>query len=190
MIPRVTLILLLILAPSLTHADHTLGLKLFGLSIHPKGEKENAFMMPRKLDQNAYFVMNLGLMGSYDYFFYQDIFSVRVVQAFYSDCASRPGGFSHIGFRGKIFRKGKHSLYGGIGPTLIYRKNWLDVEGYNNPGFFQGDEDDFWQYKFIWYGGEFEYGYDITENLAITTAFIPGYPDLMSLSAGARYWFH
>ncbi len=41
-------------------AQDNLGIKFFRLSIHPNGEKENAFLMPNKLDKNAYLVLNLG----------------------------------------------------------------------------------------------------------------------------------
>ena len=53
-------------------ARDNIGIKFFGLSIHPFGD-ENAFLMPRKLDKNGYFVLNLGAMLSYEKFFWQDI---------------------------------------------------------------------------------------------------------------------
>ncbi|MFN4299902.1 MAG: hypothetical protein ACK4EX_09275 [Thermaurantimonas sp.] len=96
-----------------------IGLKFFGLSIHPKGEKENSFLMSNKLDNNAYLVMNYGIEILIEKFVYIDIISVKAVQALYADCAEKLGGFSHIGLRAKIFKKGKHSLFGGIGPTLV-----------------------------------------------------------------------
>lgn len=36
-------------------AKDNIGIKLFGLSIHPKGEKDNAFLMPNKLDKKCVF---------------------------------------------------------------------------------------------------------------------------------------
>lgn len=168
---------------SIIAQDNT-GIKFFGLSIHPKGEKDNAFLMPNKLDKNAYFVMNLGGEIMYEKFVVKDILAIKVVQALYADCAERLGGFSHIGIRATIFNTGKHALFGGFGPTIVYRKNWMELNGYINQNRFKGDINDKWQYLFLWYGGEFEYKYSITEYLDLSISFIPGYPDLMSLAVG------
>lgn len=168
-------------------AQDNVGIKFFGLSIHPKGEKENTFLMPHKLDKNGYLVMNLGAEVMYEHFFYQDLLSVKVIQALYADCAARTGGFSHIGVRAKIFKTSRHSLYGGIGPTLVYRRNWLEMEGYVNLNRFKGGENVKWQYLFIAYGGEFEYKYTLTHRIDLSASFVPGYPDLMSLAVGINY---
>lgn len=165
------------------NGQNNISLKFTGLNIHPKGE-DNAFLMPNKLDKNAYLVVTYGGLVSYEHFIYKDLFSIKMAQALYADCASRLGGTSHIGLRGRIFRKGKHSMYGGIGPTLLYRKNWEKLEGYENTGRFKGDKDDTWQYAFVWYGGEFEYNYKINQRTEYSMNFVPGYPDLMSLMFG------
>lgn len=168
------------------NAQDNVGIKFFGLSMHPKGE-ENAFLMPRKLDDQGVLVVNLGAVVSYEKFVFKDKFSIKVAQALYSDCADRLGGFSHIGFRSKIIDSKKHALYGGMGPTLVYRRNWLELEGYRNPDFFKGGPGEKWQYKFLWYGGELEYVYKLNQKIQLASSFIPGYPKLMSLSFGLRY---
>jgi len=170
-----------------TLAQNNVGLKYFGLSIHPKGEKDNAFLMPHKLDKEAYLVLNIGGVLSYEHFIYKDILSIKVAQALYADCAARTGGFSHIGLRGRILKTGKHLVSGGIGPTLVYRRSWLELEGYKNQNRFKGNKDSQWQYLFLWYGGEFEYKYAISKALDFSASFVPGYPDLMSLSLGVNY---
>ena len=170
-------------------AQDNIGIKLFGLSIHPKGEKDNAFLMPNKLDKNAYLVMNFGAEIMYEKFLYKDIVSAKIVQALYVDCAEKLGGFSHIGIRAKIFKIDRHSLYGGIGPTLVFRRNWQEMSGYVNPNRFKGDVNEKWQQLFLWYGGEFEYKYIISDRIDFSASFIPGYPDLMSLAAGVNYKF-
>jgi hypothetical protein len=169
--------------------DLFMGLKFLGLSIHPFGVY-NAHIMPRKLDEGGIFVLNLGASLNVEYFIYKDRFSVKLMQGLYSDCAGKLGGFSHAGLRGKIFKHDKHSVYGGIGPTLIYRKNWYALDGYDDTfSFFKGDPDDIWQCGFIWYGGEFEYNYTVNDNFSLSVSFVPGFPDLANLSAGVRYKF-
>ena len=171
-------------------AQDNIGIKFFGLSIHPKGEKDNAFLMPNKLDKNAYLVMNFGAEIMYEKFLHKDILSVKVVQALYSDCAEKLGGFSHIGIRAKIFKIERHSLFGGIGPTLVFRRNWQEMSEYVNPNRFKGEVNDKWQCLFLWYGGEFEYKYLISDRVDFSASFIPGYPDLMSLAVGVNLKFN
>lgn len=182
-------LLVLLWVPGLqTRAQDNIGVKFFGLSIHPGGD-ENAFLMPRKLDDNGVLVLNLGAMLSTEKFIYQNRVSVKAVQGIYSDCAAQLGGFSHLGIRAIIFRAGKHSVFGGIGPTLVYRKNWYQLPGYRDPDYFDGHPTATWQYKFLWYGGEFEYAYRLSEKTDLTATFIPGFPKLLSLSFGLKYKF-
>ncbi|RZK64112.1 MAG: hypothetical protein EOO85_30220 [Pedobacter sp.] len=181
----VVLLFGLISTPS--DAQDNFGLKFFGLSVHPKGEKENAFLMPRRFDRDGYFVLNIGGILSYEKFIIKDVLSVKAASALYSDCAAQLGGFEHIGIRAKIFKTERHSLYGGIGPTLVFRKNWLQLNGYKNLNRFRGDVDDQWQHLFLWYGGEFEYKYRLNKNYDFALSFVPGYPDLMSISFGLHY---
>lgn len=179
----------LLLAALHVSAQNKVGLKYFGLSIHPKGEKENAFLMPNKLDKDAYLVLNAGGVVSYERFLYKDILSLKIAQALYADCAARLGGFTHIGLRGRIMKSGKHLLTGGLGPTLVFRRNWMELEGYKNQNRFKGNQEDYWQYLFLWYGGEFEYQYSMSKELDFSVSFVPGYPHLMSLSLGVNYKF-
>jgi hypothetical protein len=167
--------------------DLSLGIKLFGLSIHPQGAV-NKDIMPLKLDKDGIFVLDAGITLGIERFLYKDWVSVKFVQGFYLDCLTQPAGFSHIGIRGKIFQIGKHSLNGGIGPTFIYRKNWYNVAGYKDDfSFFNGSPGDYLQWRFLWYGGEFEYNYKLNESIDLSASFIPGFPDIAVFSSGIRY---
>ncbi len=169
-------------------AQDNVGIKYFGINIHPKGAS-NAHLMPNKLDKNGYLVLNPGIEITYEKFLHKDIVSIKIIQALYYDCASRLGGFSHIGIRAKIFKKNKHSLYGGMGPTLIFRKNWFKLDGYIHDDTFKGEKDDKWQYLFLWYSGEFEYKYAINDKFDFSISIIPGYPDLISFAFGLNLKF-
>lgn len=184
---RQILIFILIVLPFLAVAQNNIGLKYFGMSIHPEGEESNAFLMPHKLDHKGYLVLNLGGEVSYEHFLIENFLSLKLVQALYADCAAQLGGFSHIGIRLKIFDFENHSLYGGIGPTLVFRKNWLQLEGYVNLHRFKGSLENKWQYLFLWYGGELEYKYKFRPNLDFGVSLVPGYPDLISLAFGIHY---
>lgn len=144
--------------------------------------------MPLNPDKKGYLVFNLGGTLGYERFVRKDKFSLKAIQAVYSDCAAQLGGFTHLGVRWVVFKKGKHSLNGGFGPTLVYRRNWYRLNNYQDSGFFDGGSKSTWQYKFIPYAGELEYNLAINDTYEFSTTFIPGYPSLMSLSFGVRYW--
>jgi hypothetical protein len=74
-----------------------------------------------------------------------------------------------------------------MGPTFIYRRSWLELQGYVNPNRFKSANGDKYQYLFIWYGGEFEYKYQLGSQMDFAVSFVPGYPDLMSLAFGLNF---
>lgn len=164
--------------------------KFFGFSFHPDGDV-NADNMPTKVDKNGVLVVNLGMYFGYEKFFHEDKLSFKVVNAYYSDCGGLFSGLIHVGFRGVIFQKKRFSINGGVGPTFIFRRSWYSkFDDYINSGFYNGNETDFWQYKFLWYGGELEFNYKLNDALDLSGTFIPGYPKLLALSFGVRYRFN
>ena len=141
-----------------------------------------SFAMPRRFDSKGYLVLNIGGVLSYEKFIVKDILSVKIASALYADCAAQLGGFEHVGIRAKIFKTEKHSLYGGIGPTLVFRKNWLRLKGYKNLNRFRGDIDDPWQHLFLWYGGEVVCTDTLNRECGLGSSFGSGYPDLIRIS--------
>ncbi|GAB2541835.1 hypothetical protein GCM10027189_26150 [Rufibacter soli] len=177
-------------ASLLTQAQgkHNLNVKYFGLTLHPKGDN-NAELMPLNPDGKGYLVLNVGGSVGYEHFLVPGKISLKAIQALYADCALRFAGFTHLGVRAVIFDIGRHSLNGGLGPTLVFRRNWSELEGYTlSSSFFGGNPQDKWQYKMVWYAGELEYNYRLTPRTDLSTSFVPGYPNIMSLSFGVRYW--
>ncbi|WP_337066294.1 hypothetical protein [Pontibacter sp. 13R65] len=167
-------------APAFRNA---ITVKAFGLSIHLK-ESPYPEIFPNRLDDKGYATVNYGGIVGYDRFVIGNDLSVRAEQGFYADCAASMAGFTHIGFRGKIFRKGRHEINGGIGPTLVYRHDWNRLEGYIDDGYFRKRGD--WQYKFYWYGGEFEYNYQLSAQNDLSITLIPGIPEVVSFGIGFR----
>ena len=166
---------------------HSIGLKFMGLSFHPLSGEPNAELMPNRLDEQAYFVWDLGALLTYEYFIVPDVLSVKFIQGLYADCAAQFAGVTSIGLRARIFQIGRHSLFGGIGPTWIYRHNWFRLPNYVDTKYYKGTPTDKWQYKFLWYGGELEYKFAISSKLDFATIFVPGYPDLMAFAVGLNY---
>ena len=180
---------LLFTIPLCCPAQSNLNLKFLGLNLHPQGDP-NAGLMPLNLDDKGYWVFTLGGTIGYEHFIKPDKFSLKVIQAAYSDCAARFAGFTHVGVRWVIFKKGKHSMNGGLGPTFVYRRSWHELAGYIDSGYFNGKPNQQWQYKFIPYAGELEYNVALNDRYELSTAVVPGYPEIISLSVGVRYWIN
>lgn len=168
-------------------AQSNIGFKYFGFTIHPRGD-EQAHLMPYRLDKKGVFVPNVGGILSFQKNVFQDIVSVKFAQGFYTDSGGLPSGHTHIGFRLVFFQKKKHTLLFGFGPTWIYRRNWNVKEGYVSTGIFE-DRGKI-QYKYVWYGGEIEYDYQINDKLDFSMNFLPGYPLVLSFGFGVRYWLN
>lgn len=160
--------------------------KFFGLSAHLQ-HRQNPKMFPNRLDRRGIFVLNLGGIIGYERFVMRDRISIRVEQGLYADCAAVLAGFSHIGFRGMLLHRGRHSVNGGFGPTLVYRRDWNTIEGYRDDGYFNRHGK--WQYKFYWYGGEFEYNYKLKPDTELSINLVPGVPELISMGVGLRKLF-
>jgi len=164
----------------------TIGIKITGLSIHPKGSF-NAHLEKFKLDKRGVFVLNPGIAISFEYFIYKDTLSIKFIQALYADCCAQFAGFTHLGFRHRIFKYENHQLSGGLGPTFIFRRNWYKLDGYiDDFAFFKGGPENDWQWRFIWYGGDIEYNYYINEKTDLSVTIIPAVPALIDVNIGAR----
>jgi hypothetical protein len=163
----------------------TIGVKLSGISIHPKGSY-NVHLQRFNLDKKGIFVLNPGISLGFEYFLYKDILSIKFVQMLYADCCAQFAGFTHIGARHKIFSNENHLINGGIGPTFVYRRSWYKLDGYiDDFVFFKGGPEDKWQWRFIWYGGEMEYNYSVNGETNLSLSIIPALPALIQLSIGA-----
>lgn len=183
------LFILLMIISVIGFTQDNVSVKFFGFSFHPDGDV-NADNMPTKIDKNGVVVINLGMIGAYETFVHKDKLSLKTAVAMYSDCGGLFSGLFHVGFRGVIYKGKRFSVNGGLGPTFIFRRSWYSkFDDYVNSGFYDGNETDFWQYKFLWYGGELEFNYKIIDDLDFSVTFIPGYPKLLGLSVGVKYRF-
>ena len=158
-----------------------LSAQYLGFTFHPgEGGK-----YPLKIDEKAYWVFEVGGAINLDYYFKEKIF-IRGSVAHYLDCAYVPAGYFHLGLRGTIFEKAKHQINGGLGPTLLYREDWYQFSEYKGDSFYGDRVNCKWQYRFIFYGGEFEYLYQLTDKIQLQFSRIPGIPIIVTSKFGLR----
>lgn len=173
-------------------SQSTLTVKYFGLTIHPFGDKAAA-LMPYKADSRGVFIANFGGFVGYEKYIYEDFISAKIIQGVFTDCSGGLAGATHIGLRGVLIDRKKHRLSFGLGPTLIYRDSWNRFgERYTSSGFFNeyysrsiGDI----QWKFFYFGFEFEYDYLINSKNDLSVSFTPGVPMACIFSVGLKHWF-
>ena len=181
--------ILLCLITPLYAERFAVGVKFISFSLHPKGSP-NAPLMPLKFDSRGVFVYNPGGTLNFEYFIIDDILSAKFVQGLYGDCALQFLGYTHLGFRLRLFKIKQFSVNIGIGPTLIYRQSWFRLKGYDiAEKFLKGNPSEKWEYRFIWYGGEFECNFCINNAWDLSLSVIPAGFDLINLSTGFRYRF-
>ncbi|MGL1888904.1 MAG: hypothetical protein OCD76_20495 [Reichenbachiella sp.] len=165
------------------------SLQFVGISYHPGGGNY-ADDYPLKIDDDAYWLLNIGGALNVDYDIVDSIAFIRGAAAFYKDCAFFYAGYFHLGIRGVIVRFGKHSINGGMGATLIYRENWNQIPEYENDSFYENAiMNGRWEYQFIFYGGEFDYIYQYSKNIGIQYSIVPGFPMVITSKLGVRYSF-
>lgn len=156
-----------------------------GITFHP-GKNTNAQFYDLSIGKKKRFVLNAGLAFTVEYMFYPN-FSVKLDQAVFRDCAGKFAGMTMLNLRYTADLGKLGSGSGGLGPFFFYRKSWTDFDGYNDEGFFRLSSNGKWQTKFVWYGGELEYNYPLTETIDISTNLLPGIPVVYALTPGIRY---
>jgi hypothetical protein len=164
--------------------------KLIGLTYHPGGGNAlEGKQYPRALDDEGYFVMQLGLEADLDYK-YKPWLHFRFTTALYKDCIDVwAGWFGLMPRLNHEFDFGLRVNF-GIGPSIIWRESWWnsDYVKYNGDVFFgrENTGDDV-QVAFLWYGGNLEMSYDINKDHGVVLSVIPGYPQVFTHSLGWRY---
>ncbi len=164
------------------------GLNYTGLTYHPGGG-ENIEHYKRSLDDKDYWVVLVGLQADVDYKLHR-FFYLRATTAFYKDCSDLWAGYYHLGFRANWDVTDRFSLRIGIGPTYLWRQNWFGrVKGYTKDSFFGAAKGGDYQGAFIWYGGDVDVEWKAWEHLSLVYSVIPGYPEVITSSAGLRWNF-
>jgi hypothetical protein len=176
-------------APGWLDGDRfALALKYTGLTYHPDGG-ENEERYKRSLDSRDFWVLQVGGQLDGDYKLHK-WFYLRSSTSLYRDCADVWAGFFHFGFRANYDFPAGVSLRVGIGPTFIWRENWLGkVKGYTRDSFFGPARDETFQTAFLWHGGDVEAEWRAWDRVSLVYSVIPGYPEVLHNSLGARWSF-
>lgn len=167
------------------------SLKFLGLTWHPLGDPL-AHLQPFRLDEEARLVMNFGGALGYERYIWQDVFSVKALQAVFADCSAGLASATHVAVRGTFLHRQGHRLSIGFGPALMVRQDWARFPSYQSSGYFHagyvrplGPV----QWKLFWYGIEVEYDVRLGDHLDFSASLTPGIPMAVTIGGGVKYWF-
>jgi hypothetical protein len=178
-----TLIFLLIVQTGFSQL--VFGVKVTGLAFHPR--PINGSIFRGKLDKKGHLVINGGMALTAQYYANQNV-GVGIGQVIMpQDCGGKWFGASQIGLALKYDLTPNHSINGVFGPMVFYRQNWADIAGYKDDVFFKKSKNLSTQYKFVWYGVNFEYTYWYANKTGVSFNLLPGIPEVLEFSAGMSF---
>ena len=169
-----------------TPPTHYFSVQWLGWTLHPEGGGAMPQNYPWKLDKKAAFVINPGIAVSYDWTWKKRFFW-RAAAGYYGDCALLPAGYLHFGLQWKAFRFGRHSFNGGLGPALLFRKDWHRFSAYRTDPVYGDRVYKGWQYRLTPIIGEVEYMYQINDKLTFQYSVLPAYPAVIVSKMGVRW---
>lgn len=174
-----------VLMSTLLMSQSTLQLKLSVLGIHPFNET-NSHLFENRLDANGVFITEPGLIFSFENFLRSDTFAWRGMFGFFSDAASKPAIFLHLGVKQRIVQIWRNSFSVCAGANLYGRDLWSTIPEYATDNSWSANGD--WEYKFG-FMAELEYALFLNDNNDITLSIIYGHqPNTFTFSVGYKYW--
>lgn len=192
MFEKLIFIVLLFISTNLI-AQFSIGVVVSGIGYHPI-ENQNNVYYKWTIDKKKKLV-GFGAISVALSYRLNDYFGIRTQQAFIvHDCAGKFAGVSHFGlelYDDLVGLKNiSHELSISIGPLWYYRRNWSSLPGYqNDPKFMQLSHNKVWESKFVWYGGQIEYTYQLGTSDAFALNILPAYPYLYTAGIGLKTTF-
>lgn len=165
-------------------AQWYVGVKFVGVTIHTDNNF-NGHLYKTAIGKKNRVAFHFGLAVTCEYKI-NTWLSVKASQSGFRDCAGKFAGMTMLNVRGTIDMGDAGDISGGLGPFWYYRRSWFAIEGYEDDGYFKLSSNSKWQKKFVWYGGEIEYNYPITETLDWSTNILPGIPVVIAVASGVR----
>ncbi|GEM_PF-1291336 len=166
--------------------EEYVSFRFLGLARHLIDVRSNAPYYPVKLDEEAKYVFNPGVLVAYDYgLATKSPLFLRVVSSFYMDCAGQPASYAacYLHFPA-IFRGGRWSVGSGLGLAIDLRRNWRkyvpQAEGirlFHDWGFVEAAIGPY---------SEIEFLYRLDDGPELVLNVVPGLPVILFLTAGVR----
>jgi len=163
-----------------------ISFRYLGLARHLVDVRQNAPFYPVKIDEEAVYVFNPGVLVAYDLpLNTPSPLYLRSLASLYLDCAAQPAGYvAAFIYYPEILKGDRWSVGSGFGLALNVRRSWRrNLPGAEGLGLFLD-----WGAVEAIYGpySEVEILYQLTEKMEFVFNIMPGLPVVLFFSAGIR----
>lgn len=166
-------------------AQTNIGVKAFAVGAHPF-EEANKVLNMNAIDEKGNFALEPGFYLSLEQYVSDDMVALKMHQSIHRDRLNKLAGSTHVGVQVYLYRDKRQSLSFGLGPTLYFRGNWSEVEGYEFDDFYETNQE--WQYKLQFITGELQYNYYLGKHLDFAVSLNQFEARGLTLAVGANYW--
>ena len=184
---------LLLADPAAVQAD-AIGVETIVIAMHLHEETlELGERYPRRLDRRGRFILMPGLEAYYDLALEDGplgIDHLRTTFGQYRDSMDKRSGYLAMMARWEntLTDNWDWGIY--LGPMLLFRESWRDIEGYNDDRFYSESEKFMPGYQYVWYpGGKLELLYHWNSDTQAVLSLVPGLPFVLVHYAGMRWSF-
>jgi hypothetical protein len=141
------IITMLFISKTKLFGQEQIGVYLCGVTIHAKGDP-NAILMPLKLSNKGYVILNYGIVGHYKKYLTKRL-SFDAIQSFQADCGLQASSGTKIGLSFDIISKEQNRLKVSLGPGFYIRESWTKFEQYTRVNDLTESKNGKWEYVFI-----------------------------------------
>jgi hypothetical protein len=156
------------------------------MSMHFFDVRADAPNYPLRLNQKGTYVVDPGLVGSYDKATqWWLVTHVRFSLALFRDCAAQPQGFLGVYAMFPTLRYRSFSFFGGMGGVIAVRRSWeRHVDPQHTSAIYHSlGAVDYAVGPF----GELDFGVDLAQKMTLVVNTVPGIPYFVFVSAGLRW---
>ncbi len=173
-------------------SQSAINFDFFGLGYHPF-DNPNYIIYENSISSDGSWVIEPGIIISYQKFILLTHTSIQLNQGLYSDAAAQFAGYTGLSLKRKFFHIYKHSFSFALGAAYLYRDKWNDISRYvPEYDFVSGKK---FETKFS-YTCEFKYYYYLGKEKGVSRSdfnigFFYGHQfETFTFTLGYRYWIN
>jgi len=110
-------------------SQSAISFDFFGLGYHPF-ENPNYIIYENSISSDGSWVIEPGIIFSYQKFILLTHTSIQLNQGLYSDASAQFAGYTGLSLKRKLFHYYKHSFTFALGVAYLYRDKWNDISRY------------------------------------------------------------
>lgn len=183
---KVFLLFVLVISSVSVFSQSNMSYKATLFAINPTNDPNKPFYKDNLFDTTGFFTIHPGFQISAEVFGCNSV-SAKINQSYVKDQVGFHSGYTQILISLFVVNQRKKYLKFAFGPVVHYRKDWSNILGYTDEGYYY--DFNFSQYKMTWLSFELEYGIYKTSDWDFVLTLSQVYPRSIGLFFGYKYWF-